>query len=506
MGRSEGGSLGRTRESYRRVFWGAALLALLQAIVIAGLIVPLFPVVSRTDLGILIAGLAVALLVLLRWGFAQLRLNLDSLDAEHRALLDNAYRDALTGAHGRAHFLRALRDLLTDPQRPIAYLQIDMDNLKVLNDASGHAAGDQALVHLVETLRRVLPGALIGRLGGDEFGIALVGSDNRAALLRVAQRLLASLAEPIAIDGRQIRLSATLGLALWPHDAISADELVSKADIALYRGKKNGRAVAVAFEAELLADERYKRFIERELRAAILLNELELHYQPLVAAGTRRPVSHEALVRWQHPVRGQIMPADFIPIAEQSDLIDKLGDWVMRRALADLPRLGTPTVSVNVSAVQLRRPDFADRVLAALSESGTQGERLVLEVTESLQLQAGPIEMRNLAQLRAKGVRIAIDDFGAGFASLGYVRGIAFDSIKIDRSYVRGLPQSRIDGLIVTAICKIGRAMKLQVVAEGVETEEQLAFLQKAGCGQIQGFLIARPAPLADLEATRQAA
>jgi diguanylate cyclase (GGDEF)-like protein len=448
----------------------------------------------------------VAQIVLLFWGIGQVRLNMQSLSRAQESELDLSGRDALTGAWMRSSFLKKLRAELARSGAPVAYLQIDMDNLKIINDANGHGVGDQALVHLVRTIATILPGAVIGRLGGDEFGIALPGQDNRGALLRLAEHVLDALGQPVLVDGRELRLSATMGVALWPQDAGSMDELISNADLALYKGKKQGRALAVAFDPELLADERHKRFIERDLRAAILLDELELHYQPVCAPRSGKLLSYEALVRWNHPVRGRIGPAEFIAVAEQSNLIDKLGDWVLARALADLDRLGTPTVSVNVSPVQMRRTDFARRVAATLSERGIAGNRLVIEVTETLQLQSGAVELANIRILREAGVRIAIDDFGAGFASLGYLRGLPFDCIKIDRSYVTNLPHSRIDGLIVAAICKIGRAIGVAVIAEGVETDEQLAFLERAGVSGLQGFLLARPRPLAEIHPVLAAA
>lgn len=445
-------------------------------------------------------------MVLLFWGIGQVRLGMQSISREQQSELDLSGRDALTGAWLRSAFLRKLRAELAHSGSTGAYLQIDMDNLKVLNDANGHGVGDQALVHLVRTVSSILPGAVIGRLGGDEFGIALPGQDNRGALLRLAEHLLEALGRPVLVEGRELRLSATIGLALWPQDAGSMDELISNADLALYKGKKQGRALAVAFDPELLADERHKRFIERDLRAAILLDELELHYQPVCAPRSGKLLSYEALVRWNHPVRGRIGPAEFIAVAEQSNLIDKLGDWVLARALSDLDRLGTPTVSVNVSPVQMRRTDFGRRVAATLADRGIAGSRLVIEVTETLQLQTGAVELANIRALREAGVRIAIDDFGAGFASLGYLRGLPFDCIKIDRSYVTNLPHSRIDGLIVTAICKIGRAIGVAVIAEGVETAEQMAFLERAGVSGLQGYLLARPRPLAELHPVLAAA
>jgi diguanylate cyclase (GGDEF)-like protein len=479
--------------TYRLVFAGVAGLVLVSGVIA---LLGYFTDPRAIEMVVVRVLVGASLLLLLRWGYVRLKQELNSAGAEQRELLDLAYRDALTGAHTRSYFFSALTESLRADDRPVAYMQIDMDNLKVLNDSHGHAAGDAALVHLVKTLKALLPDALVGRLGGDEFGIVLVGQDSKPALVRLGDRVLATLGQPISIEGRPIRLSATIGVALWPQDAAEADELISKADLALYKGKKEGRASTVAFESELMADERHKRFVERDLRAAILLNELELHYQPIFAADATTPVSHEGLVRWQHPVRGQVPPGDFIGIAEQSDLIDKLGDWVLRRACADRKRLGTPTVGINVSVVQLRRADFAERFSDILMESATSGSHLVIEITESLPLKTGTVELRNIEALRGLGVRVAIDDFGTGFASLEYLRGFPFDIIKIDRSYVANLPGSRIDGLIVSSIAKIARSLKVEVIAEGVETTEQLQFLQRAGVTALQGYLLARPEPL----------
>ena len=445
-----------------------------------------------------LAGLAVALmLVILVVGRRALRRQFQLVQADRDIMLANAHRDALTGAFTRSYFLSRLReDVKHDADFSMGYMQIDMDHLKVLNDSGGHSAGDAALVHLITTVNRILPGAMVGRLGGDEFGIAVRGIDSKPALRRLGDQILSALGEPLQISGRPVRLSATIGIAMAPVDALDVDQLISKADLALYKGKRNGRHTTVAFEDDMLVDERHRRFIERDLRAAILLNELDLHYQPIFARDGKTIRSYEALVRWQHSVRGTIMPSDFIPIAEESDLIDKLGDWVQRRACLDFEALSAPALSINVSAVQLRRPDFAARFERILRDTGMQGSQLVVEVTETVPMQAGTIEQTNLVALGALGVRIAVDDFGAGYASLEYLRGFQFDIIKIDRSYVSNLPAGRADALIVSAICKIARALSLEVVAEGIETEEQLRFLQSCGCTGYQGYLLGRPAPL----------
>lgn len=437
------------------------------------------------------------LLALLRYGYSSLRRAVAAADEDKRALLASAHRDALTGAFSRSYFFETLRTALRhEAAQPLGYMQVDMDHLKLLNDGNGHAAGDAALVHLTRTIEVLAPGAIIGRLGGDEFGIAFPGHDNKPALRRLGQQILARLAEPAQIAGRTTSLSATIGVAVAPQDACDPDQLVSNADLALYKGKKAGRGQAVAFDADMLGEERQHRFVERELRAALLLNELDLHYQPIYAADGVTLKSVESLVRWPHKVRGMVPPSDFVPVAEQSDLIDKLGDWVLRRACRDLEQLKTPVININVSAMQLRRGDFAARFAAILTETGVDGRRIVVEITESVPLTAGAAEKINLDALRSLGIRIAIDDFGAGHASLAYLRGFAFDMIKIDRAYVANLPASRIDMMLVAAICRIGKAMGVDVVAEGVETQEQLGALRTAGCSGLQGYLLGRPAPL----------
>lgn len=486
-------------DAYRKVALGLSILASLLLLVLVS-VAPGFVE--------LLVGLAfyVGMVALLVAGDRRLRLRVAEVEAERERMLSSAHRDALTGAFSRSWFLSALRsEIGLESTAPVGYMQIDMDHLKVLNDTGGHAAGDAALKHLIEAVQSVLPGAVIGRLGGDEFGILVRGTDNKAALRRLGDQVLRRLAEPIQIGGRPVRLSATIGIALAPHDAQDADQLVSKADIALYEGKRSGRSVTVCFDEDMLIDERHRRFIERELRAAILLNELDLYYQPIHSADGSGIRSYEALVRWQHSVRGMIVPSDFIPVAEESDLIDKLGEWVLRRACLDFPVLSAPAVSINVSAVQLRRPDFAERFLAILAETQMAGDRLVVEVTETVPMQAGTVEQTNLQALHQAGVRIAIDDFGAGYASLEYLRGFAFDIIKIDRSYVANLPQSRPDALIVSAICHIAVQLGIDVIAEGIETPEQKQFLVECGCRGLQGYLLGRPAPLRVDQSSRRA-
>ncbi|ODT51139.1 bifunctional diguanylate cyclase/phosphodiesterase [Devosia sp. 63-57] len=410
--------------------------------------------------------------------------------------LARANRDALTGAFTRSYFLDQLSGhAQAGALGAMGYLQVDMDNLKVLNDSVGHGAGDAALVALVREIRALMPDAIIGRLGGDEFGVLVPGHDNKPALCRVGQRLLRQLDEPRSIGGRMTRLSATIGVALAPLDTDDPNELIAIADLALYKGKQAGRGSVVPFDPDMLGEERHRRFVERELRAALLMDELELHYQPVVGARDGQVVSHEALLRWRHQVRGMIAPNSFIPVAEQSNLIDRLGEWVLRQACLDQPRLGTP-VGVNVSPVQLRRQDFVARFTSILEDTATNPAMIIVEVTENAPLAKGSVEMDNLARLRAIGVRVAIDDFGAGHASLHYLRDFVFDIIKIDRTYVADYAVNPVNAMVVAAVCDIARSLRLDVIAEGVETEEQRRQLASAGCTGLQGYLLGRPEPL----------
>lgn len=482
--------------SYRKVALGLALVltALAVAFVMA-LHHPAYAMAPNPMLLVIAAAALVAGAALLIAGHRSIRLQLAKAAQDTEEIVASVHRDALTGVFTRSYLLQALRaEIFHGSSRSLGYLQLDMDNLKVLNDGAGHGAGDAALVHLAKAIAEVMPGAVIGRLGGDEFGIAVLDCDNRGALKRLGEELLRRLDQPIPIAGRPTRLSATIGFSLAPSDASDVDDLIAKADLALYKGKRAGRRQVIAFDPDMLGDERHRRFIERELRAALLMDELELHYQPVVGADMKVR-SHEALLRWRHKVRGMIPPSNFITIAEESDLIDKVGEWVLRRALADISVLGTP-VAINVSPAQLRRGDFAAKFATMVMDSGVEPSRIIIEITETVPLAAGLVEQGNLETLRSLGFRVAIDDFGAGHASLQYLRGFAFDVIKIDRTYVANIGESRIDAMIVEAICDIARSLEVDVVAEGVETEVQLELLRGAGCTAFQGYLIGRPGPL----------
>ena len=482
---------------YRRVSAVGAMLAIVALLVVsASLLAEAFGLHPGQWLAAIAAVSLSALVVLWRFGYAILRKQLGDADEERRQVIAMAHRDALTGTHTRSYFFDVLKSHVHHgSSMPVGYLQLDMDHLKALNDGHGHAAGDAALLHLTETIRRLAPDAVIGRLGGDEFGIAVVGQDSKRVLFKLGERILEALRAEVQIGGRTTKLSATIGVAVSPEDAADVQELMSRADLALYRGKRNGRSMVVGYDHDMLVDERHNRFVQRELRAALLLNEIKVYYQPIYLADGVTLRSYEALVRWHHAHRGIIPPIEFIPIAEQSDIIDRLGDMVLRQACADFAALGLP-IAVNVSPVQLRRADFAGRFSDILREGGLSGANIVVEITENVLMRAGGVESVNLTALRAMGVRIAIDDLGTGHASLEYLRSFAFDIIKIDKSYIANLLTRRVDRMIVTALCDIARTIGVEVIAEGVETTEQLEALRSIGCGAVQGYLLGRPAPL----------
>jgi len=480
--------------SYRRVSAICAALAGAALLVNAAALV-----VSATGHGRLVwfsAVSAVALAVLLllwRNGYRTMRKRVARADEESRRVIDSAQRDALTGAYTRSYFLATLNERVhRGSSMPVGYFHVDMDHLKALNDGHGHAAGDAALVHLTATIRRLAPDAVIGRLGGDEFGVALIGQDSKQALTRLAERILEALRQEVKIREHVTRISATVGVALAPDDATNVDELMSRADLALYCGKRSGRSMVVGYDPDMLVDERHNRFVQRELRAALLLNEIKVVYQPVYSIDGMKLKSYEALVRWQHCHRGTIAPSEFIPIAEQSDIIDRLGEVVLRQVCADLKLLGVP-IAVNVSPVQLRRPGFAASFAAILDEANISGDRIIVEITENILMKTGGVETENLTALTRFGVKIAIDDFGAGHASLEYLRSFAFNVIKIDRSYVAHLKSGRADRAIISALCDIAQALDIEVIAEGVETQEQLDTLRQIGCDAVQGYLLGRP-------------
>ncbi|MEO4001286.1 bifunctional diguanylate cyclase/phosphodiesterase [Mesorhizobium sp. CAU 1732] len=408
--------------------------------------------------------------------------------------------DALTNALTRRYFLDEFRIRLGNPLKAntTVLLLVDFDHFKQLNDSYGHPFGDTALCELVVSLRRYFPQSLIGRLGGDEFAVLLENDDVAMVRERAAQ-LLHTLQDGISYEGRQISMSASIGAAVSPFHASQSKDLMLLADTALYESKANGRGRLTIFDPEMLSDQRHRRFIERELRAAIYLNQLEVHYQPIVNADGK-PYAVEGLVRWRHQVRGLISPGDFIPVAERSGLIDEVGAWVFKRACLDTASFDGLRISINVSGRQLKNTELVAMFEKTLRETGCLASQFVLEITETAATAATPDVLARLDKLREMGFRIALDDFGTGHCGFNYLKTLPIDSIKIDRSYIQNLGTDHVARVFVSALAEIARVQNVTIVAEGVETQEEWDLARAAGCTRFQGYFISRPQPKEMLE------
>jgi len=403
--------------------------------------------------------------------------------------------DAMTGTMTRAHFLEQLKVGLGRPLAPrqAILMLVDIDHFKQMNDSFGHPFGDAVLAFVARTMSELFPDGVVGRLGGDEFAILLSGGDLPLAKAR-SQLLIENLRGGIAHDGQRMQLSVSMGAALAPVHATQAKELMLLADLALYESKAAGRGRITVFDADMLSEKRHRRFVERELRAAIYLNELEVHYQPVINADGS-PYAVEGLVRWRHPVRGIVSPTEFVPVAEQTSLIDTLGAWVFRQACRDSGAFRGCRISINVSGEQLKRDEFIAMLARVLEETSCDAEQFVLEITETTATAATPDVLRRLEAARAMGFRVALDDFGTGFCGFNYLKSLPIDAIKIDRSYIQSLAEDEVARVFVSALTQIARIQNLVIVAEGVETETDLTLALAAGCDRFQGYHIARPVP-----------
>jgi diguanylate cyclase (GGDEF)-like protein/PAS domain S-box-containing protein len=413
-----------------------------------------------------------------------------------------AHHDALTGLPNRLLFRERMEAALERIRRPsdaVAVLCLDLDYFKDVNDTLGHPAGDALLEAVAGRLRnRIRTGDLVARLGGDEFAILQFSEDQPADAQSLAQRILEALRQPYDIEGQPAIVSVSIGIAIASESGVSADMLLKCADLALYRAKADGRGTYRFFEARMDAEIQARRAIELDLREALERSELEVFYQPLFELRRQKVSGFEALLRWRHPERGMVPPTQFIPIAEDLRLINPIGEWVLRRACDDAASWPDHVkVAVNLSPMQFRTEDLVPAVERALARSGLPAHRLEVEITESALLQNNEKVLSTLHQLRAIGVQIALDDFGTGYSSLSYLRSFPFDKIKIDQSFVREIG-SRPDCLaIVTSIASLARQLGMSTIAEGVETAEQLAEIQAAGCDEVQGYYFDRPKPLA---------
>ncbi len=427
----------------------------------------------------------------------------DDVTERHRTEMRMAHmarHDALTGLPNRVLFHDHTRHALAEMRRGegLAVLCLDLDHFKAVNDALGHRVGDALLLAVATRLLDCTREAdLVVRLGGDEFAVVQCATEQPEQAKLLADRLIAALAIPFEVERHQIAIGTSIGIALTADERASADELLKGADIALYRAKAEGRGTFRFFEAAMDARIQARRRLELDLRQAVTDGQFEVHYQPLVSVQTGAVNGAEALARWRHPTRGMVMPAEFIPVAEEIGLISSLGLWVLERACADAMKWPDYVkVAVNLSPQQFKNNRLADEVAEVLDRSGLPPHRLELEITESLLLQDSEAILSILHELRAHGVRISMDDFGTGYSSLSYLRRFPFDKIKIDQSFVRNLSEREDCIAIVRAVIGLGRSLGMAVIAEGVETEEQFALLEAEGCNQVQGYLFSPPQPI----------
>ena len=409
-----------------------------------------------------------------------------------------ALHDPLSGLPNRTFFGERLAKVITDTSEQgsvAAVLAIDLDHFKDINDTLGHHIGD-ALIgvvaqRLVHAVRRE---DLVARLGGDEFAVITTDAADLDTLQRFAERLISVLRAPYSVSGHTLLIGASVGLAVIDNRTSDAADVMRRSDVALYRAKNEGRSRACIYDADMDADLRERKQLENDLRAAIAEDGLSVAYQPIMNASGERMAGVEALCRWRHPTRGDVPPVDFIPIAERSELIIPLGEWVLRKACLEARPWGNLTVSVNVSPLQFRRQDFVQVVERILGETELDPQRLELELTESTLLGNVDDAEKAMRHLKGLGVRFALDDFGTGYSSLLYLRRFPFDRIKIDRSFVRSIESAADAASIVHAIVSLGRGLGMKVTAEGVETAEQQLFLRAAGVHSMQGFRFGKPA------------
>ncbi len=414
-----------------------------------------------------------------------------------------AYHDGLTDLPNRAAFLQALAQMIeacdgTDEE--FAVLSLDLDGLKEVNDVYGHAIGDKLLIEVARRIRAAARGGVVARLSGDEFGLIIDGKQPVAAML-LAEQLSDALSNEFQIDGKSVRTGVTTGISVFPHNGADAASLLANAGAALFRAKAKSRGSISIFEPEMDQQIRDRRVLHQELSLAIKNGELSLHYQPQAMSrhtvADSEIIGFEALARWLHPVRGFVPPGDFIPLAEESGLIVAMGEWILREACREAASWPMPLqIAVNLSPAQFMHGDVVSLVHSILLETGLAPGRLELEITEGVLIEDFDRGLALLRRLKALGVRISMDDFGSGYSSLSYLQAFPFDKIKIDRAFVMNLGRNPQSAAIVRAVIGLCHGLEMSIVAEGVETQEQLGFLASEGCDAVQGYFIGKPLPI----------
>lgn len=425
---------------------------------------------------------------------------LSSLENARHCIEQISMHDAVTHLPNRAVGLDRLSCELSRAARSndrVAVLMLDIDRFKQVNKSYGQAVGDQVLQQTAKRLLLAIRDSdTLVRMGADEFLVIQGGVEDQQSALAAATRIMQAMDEPIVIAGKTVAMSVSAGVALSSEGQRDADQIIRNVTLALHRAKEQSLSQFVLFEGEMDAAEKMRQQMEYELREAISKQKLVLHYQPLYTADTPDLLGFEALLRWQHPDRGNISPAEFIPVAEQTGLIIELGAWVLERACADATQwAGEPKIAVNLSPIQFSDPGLSQKVASILKKTGLSPQRLELEVTEGVLIKDVDTALGVLLELKALGVRISMDDFGTGYSSLSYLKRFPFDKIKIDRSFVGHLEVGSEDAVIVRAILAMGHSLGMIATAEGVESDEQLAYLLAEGCDEVQGFLLGKPMP-----------
>lgn len=419
-----------------------------------------------------------------------------------------AYHDALTGLPNRILLNDRITTELAHARRNqgmVALLFLDLDRFKIINDSLGHAVGDQLLRVIARRLGNCIREEdTVARLGGDEFMVVLPKISGSSDAGRISRKIIDSLLDPISCNGHQLHITTSIGISIYPYDGSDSETLIKHADISMYRAKELGRNKAVYFTAEMNAGSRKQLALETNLRQAIARDQLKLFYQPKIDISRNRIIGVEALLRWKHPTMGMVSPMEFIPVAENSGLIVPIGEWVLNTAFTQLKQwhnAGFPdlTVAVNLSSAQLSRPGFEDVVKQALRAADVDAGMTELEITENLAMDNIESAIAILEKLKNLGISIAMDDFGTGYSSLSYLRRLPIDTVKIDQSFVREIPGSQEDTLIVQTIIAMAQSLGLSLIVEGVENVKQLNFFRQQGCHIVQGFLFSKPVEASEI-------
>ncbi len=454
--------------------------------------------------GLLLAGVLALSAVWIGIASRRKRREVNELVGEVEAqVYDVAMRDPLTGLLNRASFKRKLEALVAarTGNELIGVVYVDLDRFKQVNDGYGHLKGDELLCAVTERLRDLSDAGLtVARLGGDEFALIVEDRNTPEAIMALAEQACENLGLPFQLGEVEALIGGSVGVSICPLDGEEHQELLRRADIAMYRAKTGGRSNTVRFDISMDNDVQELRALEADLRHAIERNEMTLAYQPFWASDGQTIVGVEALLRWNHPKRGQVSPAYFVPIAEEAGLIHEMGEWAIATAMRQTRPWGGVILAVNVSPIQFKRPALAERIKELLGETGFEPERLEIEITEGVLMDDAEAAVKFMRGFKEIGVHIALDDFGTGFSSLSYLRRFPFDKLKVDQSFVRALGSGPGTAAIIHSVIALGRALGMTVHAEGVETLEHHIFLRAAGCHHLQGFLFSRPLAAADME------